>query len=394
MADSASPRGVLVSMTLAAFAAAIAMTSMSVAVPALSRQFTLTQDEVHWVYSGFLAAMVPAMLATPALLARFGERATCLGALALLVVGGVAGSMAPGFGWLVAARLLEGVAAGVLQPLPVIVVTRRFDSRHHGTAMGFFTLGVVLAPAIAPGLAGLLVDHVGWRAVPLAAPPFALLAAVVAGRLSTSTAPTAGLFAGLRLPLLAQPAFLRACGVAFCYGVAMFASAYLVPVFVQLGLGRSASAAGAIMLPAGVALASASPFGGRAADRWPRGHVIAVGMLVIALSHGLLLALDAGSALLALAALMITARLGMALVLPSLSLGALAGLPAADWPAGSTLVSLARQLGAMLGVAGGALFMHWRLEALPVLAAFHQTFVLVVFVCLAGALAAWRTTRA
>lgn len=117
-------------------------------------------------------------------------------------------------------------------------------------------------------------------------------------------------------------------------------------------------------------------------------------MLVIALSHGLLLALDAGSALLALAALMITARLGMALVLPSLSLGALAGLPAADWPAGSTLVSLARQLGAMLGVAGGALFLHWRLDALPVLAAFHQTFVLVVFVCLAGALAAWRTTRA
>jgi predicted MFS family arabinose efflux permease len=394
--DNASPRGVLVSMALAAFAAAIAMTSMAVAVPALSRQFTLTQDQVHWVYSGFLAAMIPAMLATPALLARFGERATCLGALALLVVGGVAGSLAPGFGLLVAARLLEGVAAGVLQPLPVIVVTRHFDRQHHGTAMGFFTLGVVLAPAIAPGLAGVLVDHVGWRAVPLAAAPFALLAALASGRLSAHTGPASStsLFAGLRLPLLAQPAFLRACGVAFCYGVAMFASAYLVPVFVQLGLTRSASAAGAIMLPAGVALASASPFGGRAADRWPRGHVIAAGMLVIGLSHLLLLTLEAGSALLALAALMITARLGMALVLPSLSLGALAGLPAADWPAGSTLVSLARQLGAMLGVAGGALFLHWRLDALPVLDAFHQTFVVVAGVCLVGALAAWRSARA
>jgi predicted MFS family arabinose efflux permease len=390
--SGASPRWVLASMTLAAFAAAIAMTSMAVAVPALGAHWSLGQDRVHWVTSGFIAAMIPAMLVTPWLLARFGERTTCVGALVLLVIGGVAGSLAPSFGALVAARLLEGAAAGVLQPLPMIVVSHRFHSRQRGTAMGFFTLGVVLAPAMAPALAGALVDHFGWRAVPLAATPFALLAALAARWLGSDTPPVApqSLLAGLRLPLLREPRFRRSCGVAFLYGVAMFASAYLIPVFVQIGLAHSASAAGAVMLPAGLALAAASPFGGSAADRWPRHLVISAGLLTVALAHALLLGLDAGTPLLALALLMIAARLGMALVLPSLSLGALTGLPSADWSAGSTLVSLSRQLGAALGVGCGAVFLQWRLGAVPAVLAFHQTFALVALVCIAAALLSWR----
>lgn len=383
-------------MALAAFATAIAMTSMPVAVPALSRFYALGQQQVQWVSSGFIAAMIPGMLATPWLLARFGARRCCMGALAVLVIGGVAGSLAPNFGVLVAARLLEGVAAGVLQPLPVIVISRHFESRQHGAAMGWFTLGMVLAPAIAPALAGALVDAVGWRAVPLASTPFALLAALAARRLSShAAAPASGsVLAGLRFSLLAHGPFRKSCAVAFLYGLAMFASSYLVPVFVQIGLGRSASAAGAVMLPAGLALAAASPFGGRAADRWARQRVIAIGLLAMAASHALLLALDAQSALAALAVLMVTARLGMALVLPSLSLGALAGLAAADWPAGSTLVSLFRQVGATLGVACGAGFLQWRLHSDPAVSAFHQTFALVALLCGLAALISWRNAPA
>jgi len=378
-------------MALAAFATAVAMTSMPVAVPALSRAFGLGQQQVHWVSSGFIAAMIPGMLATPWLLARFGARRCCTGALAVLVLGAVTGSLAPNFGLLVTARLLEGVAAGVLQPLPVIVVTRQFDSRQHGAAMGWFTVGMVLAPAITPALAGALVDAVGWRAVPLASVPFALLAAWAARHLSGPAAePAPGhVLAGLRFSLLAHGPFRKSCAIAFLYGLAMFASSYLVPVFVQIGLGRSASAAGAVMLPAGLALALSSPFGGRAADHWARQRVIAIGLLVMSASHALLLALDARSGLAALAVLMVTARLGMALVLPSLSLGALAALPAADWPAGSTLVSLFRQLGATLGVACGAAFLQWRLQSDPAVPAFHETFALVALMCGLAALISW-----
>lgn len=393
MQGGAAPRWVLASMTLAAFAAAIAMTSMAVAVPALSAYWSLRQGQVHWVTSGFIAAMIPAMLATPWLLGRLGERTTCLGALALLVVGGVGGSLATSFGALVAARLLEGAAAGVLQPLPVIVVSNHFDSRHRGTAMGFFTLGVVLAPAIAPALAGTLVDHFGWRSVPLAAAPFALLAALAARWLGIRIAPSAatrGLLIGMRLSLLCESRFRRSCEIAFLYGMAMFASAYLVPVFVQVGLARNASTAGALMLPAGLALAVASPFGGRAADRWPRHLVISAGLLTMAFAHALLLGLDTGTPLVALAVLMILARLGMALVLPSLSLAALTGLPPTDWPAGSMLVSLSRQLGAVIGVGCGAVFLQWRLESVSAVSAFHQTFALMALICVAAALTSWR----
>ena len=73
------------------------------------------------------------------------------------------------------------------------------------------------------------------------------------------------------------------------------------------------------------------------------------------------------------------------------TLDALRELPTKDWPAASALVSLARQLGAALGIAVASQFMQWRLEihgqALP---AFRDGFVLVASLCALGALAAWR----
>ena len=378
-------------MALAAFASAVAMTAIAVAVPALSRHWSLGQHEVHWVASGFMAAMLPAMLATPRLLQWLGVRRTALAALLLLAAGGAAGALAQSFGALLAARTVEGFAAGVLQPLPLIVVARNFANEERGRAMGLFTLGIVLAPAVAPALAGALVDHLGWRAVLPAAAPFALLAACVGWRvLPVDRGPTPAA-PGLRLDLFADTEFRRSCGVAFLYGMAAFAASYLVPVFLQMGLQRSAAAAGAVLMPAGIALAVSSPWGGRLADRYPRHRVIAVGIVGLGVAHLAIIALSPSASLVWLVLLLVASRLGAALALPSLALDALRGLPGADWPAASALVSLARQLGATLGVALSSMFVQWRLVAEgAALPAFHQSFVLIAALCALGAWVAWR----
>lgn len=394
----AAPRGTLAAMALAAFASAVAMTAVTVAVPAIGRAWALGQHQVHWVASGFMAAMLPEMLCTPWLLRRWGVRRTALGALLLLAAGGAAGALAPGFGALLAARTVEGLAAGVLQPLPLLVVARSFDSDRRGRAMGLVMLGTVLAPALSPALAGALADRLGWRAVLLVAAPFALVAAAAArhvlpphgGDSAPAVAP------GLRLDLFANIVFRRACGVAFLYGMAAFAASYLAPVFVQVGLQRSAAAAGATLVPGGIALALASPWRGRLADRFARHRVIAVGMLVFGAAHLAVVALAPADPLPWLAALLVASRLGMALTLPSLALDALRGLDSADWPAASALVSAARQLGASIGIACTALLVQWRLVAEgAALPAFRQGFVLVAALCAWGAWAAWRNeTRA
>jgi predicted MFS family arabinose efflux permease len=380
-------------MILVAFAPAWSMTAVWIVVPAIAAEWRLGPGQVHWVASGFIAAMVPAMLTTPWLLQRLGVRHTALAGLAILAGGGWSGAVATSFEGLVIARLLEGIAAGVLQPLPVLVVARSFVAQARGRAMGMFTLGLTMAPALAPAVAGLLAEHLGWRSVLVSVAPLVLLAAAVVWHAlpagSTDRAKTTS--HGRRPGPFGQTGFRRACFVAFVYGLTTFAGGYLVPVFLQVGLEQGASAAGAALLPSGLALALASPYGGRMADRWPRHRVIAVGMLVFGLSHLPLLTLTPAHWLGWMATCLVMSRLGMALALPSLALDALRGLPEADWAAASTMVSLARQLGAALGIAAASAFIAWRLALdAAVQQAFHESFLLVAAACALGALVAWR----
>lgn len=383
----------LAAMTLVAFAPAWSMTAIWMVVPAIAAEWRLGPGQVQWVASGFIAAMVPAMLATPWLLQRLGVRGTALGALALLAGGGLSAAAATSFDGLVAARLLEGLAAGILQPLPVLVVARRFAAQARGRAMGWFTLGLTMAPALAPAVAGVLAEQLGWRSVLASVAPLVLLASGFVWRALPTDEPVGAASAatpGTKPRLVGHGGFRLACCVAFSYGLATFAAGYLVPVFLQVGLGHGAAAAGAALLPSGLALALASPWGGRLADRWPRHRIIAAGLVVFGLSHLPLLALSPVSGLLGMAACLVLSRLGMALALPSLALDALRGLPEADWAAASSMVSLARQLGAALGIALASGFIAWRLAAdASVLRAFHESFLLVVAVCALGAWAAW-----
>lgn len=382
-------------MTLAAFAAALSMTTISILVPGIGHSYSIGTGQVHWVASGFMAAMLPAMLATPWVVHRLGVRRTVLVALAGLVVGGVCGAVSPHFGVLVAARVLEGLAAGVLQPLPVLVVARGFDAGQRGRAMGLYTLGIALAPALGPALAGPVADQFGWRWVLLGPALFALLAVGAVRRSLTAGLDGPSSRPNFRPTLLRHAHFRRACVVASLYGAAVFGSGHLMPILVQEVLRHSAAATGAAMLPGGLALVLFSPWGGRLADRFERHRLIAVGTLVLGLAHLPVLGLVPASSLVWFSVWMVVARLGMAVALPPLAIDALRGLEPADWPAASSWVGVSRQLGAALGIAAVSMIVSWRLSAGDTgAAAFHAGLWLVVGLSLAAAGLAWRNDAA
>ncbi len=81
-----------------------------------------------------------------------------------------------------AARVAEGLAAGVLQPIPAIVVLHAFSTGERGKAMGIFGFGVVLAPALGPSVGGILVEAFGWRSIFFVVTPFCLVAMAMAQR--------------------------------------------------------------------------------------------------------------------------------------------------------------------------------------------------------------------
>ena len=115
---------VLLTVMIGTMASIMASTIINVAVPDMSRVFALGQERAQWLSAGFMAAMTLSMLTTPWLLERFGYRHTYCGAVALLMFGGVAGGLSSGFELVLAMRVAEGLAAGVLQPIPAIIIMR------------------------------------------------------------------------------------------------------------------------------------------------------------------------------------------------------------------------------------------------------------------------------
>lgn len=450
----------LLSVMIGAIAALMSSTVVNVAIPDLSHHFALGQDQAQWVSSGFMAASVAAMLTTPWILARFGFRRTYEVCLLILLTGGVVGGLAQSFPLVLAARVAEGIAAGVVQPIPAIIILRAFEPTEQGRASGLFGMGVVLAPALGPSLGGVLVEIFGWRSVFFMLVPFCLLSIGLARRYVPITAPggvaphrglsfdgwglllatgaTLALLTGLvsvragpplhavvlllgtaaalaafiawerRRQRLGDPAPLIHLGVfthrafaagslvSFIYGAALFGSTYLIPVYLQMGLGLSAAHVGTLLLPAGLVLAGTIAVVGRLADRQPVHRLVRWGLALLTLSFAAFVMVDRQTPLGALLALAVLGRVGLGFVLPSLNLGAMRGLPAANIPQGASAINVLRMLGGATGVSLCGIVLEWRLavhgaslapgEPSARLAAFGDTFWLLAGLC---ALAWW-----
>ena len=459
----------LLAVMVGAMAAIMSSTIMNVAVPDLSAHFGLGQERAQWINSSFMVAMTVAMLTTPWILARYGYRRTYTGTMWLMLVGGVAGGLTNDYALVLAARVLEGLAAGVVQPIPAIIILRAFEPHEQGRATGVFGMGVVLAPALGPSIGGVLVDWFGWRSIFFMVVPFCLLSLWLARRFVPTTAPGGGAAdragaaldwpglvlasvgtlcflnslvqwhagdatrAGLLLmtalgalaafwvrerrlgrdktPLAQAPLmnlalfdnrpFAMGSIVAFIYGMALFGSTYLLPVFMQLGLGLSPSYVGTILLPAGLVLALTIGVAGRLADHYPTHVLVSIGLSLLAVSFVLMGTLTLASAIWLLVAWATLGRIGLGFILPSLNLGAMRGLDKALIPQAASTINFLRMLGGSVGVSLCGIVLEWRLDvhgdnlskpqSSPArLAAFDESFLLLATLCALALLAAWR----
>ena len=413
----------LLTVMIGTVASIMSATIVNVAVPDMSRVFTLGQERAQWMSAGFMAAMTISMLTTPWLLSRLGYRSTYVAVIALLMFGGIGGGLGQSFEWVLAMRVAEGLAAGVLQPIPGIIVMQTFERREQGKAMSVFGMGVVLAPAIGPSVGGVLVEAFGWRSIFFVVVPFCLAALWLARRYLPHSAPGGvpvnrhrqrfdvlglGLLAAtilsllngmvrlhdanrgpglalialaavalavfirhqrraaqplMRLAVFAYPQFAFGGIVAFIYGAALFGSTYLVPVFMQIALGLPPSLAGAVLLPAGLVLAAAIGVAGRLTERVPVHRLVSFGLTLLALSFALMIFVGRATPLWLISTWAIVGRIGLGFVLPSLNLGAMRGLPSALIAHGSSTINFLRQLGGAVGVSLAGIFLEWRLSA-------------------------------
>lgn len=357
---------VLLTVMIGTMASIMSSTIVNVAVPDLSLYFVLGQERAQWVSAGFMQAMTLSMLTTPWFLLRYGLRRTYTGAILLLMAGGVIGGFSVNYPMLLAMRMAEGLAAGILQPIPAIVVFRAFGSDERGKAMGILGFGVVLVPAIGPSVGGFLVEQFGWRSIFFVVVPFCLIVLAMVRRLLAINSPLMGesrpldwkelLLAAVCIPSvlnglvhlhhgLAQAAAFLIVGVtgfvvflayqirvehglvnmrlfryrqfamgslvAFIYGAGLFGSTYLLPIYMQMALRYAPSQAGLALLPAGIVLAITIVLAGKLSDWIAPNIMVSIGLGLLALSLALMGTSSTATGYFTLIAWAVVGRIGL-----------------------------------------------------------------------------------
>lgn len=428
---------------LGTMATVLSATVVNVALHDIMLEFGIRQGRVHWLATGFIAAMTTTMLASSWLLDHFGVRKTLAGAMFMFTLISIAGGFAATPEQLIAARVGQGAMAGLMQPMGMYLVFRIFPREKRGQAMGIYGMGVILAPALGPVLGGFLVDQLSWRYVMFAPAPVTIIGVAMAWRflplppsrpqpyrfdllglillgatlaLSLDTlnrlqnlagqearVAIGSILSGLALvlflvrerrtryplvniSLLRKPVFLYANLGALALGLALFGSTYLIPLFVQTALNYTATDAGLLMLPAGVVLGMTFPLAGRLADRQSSSKLVVFGIALFAASAVLFAVSDLTLAFGWLALWTVVGRIGIGFMLPALSTGALNPLAPEELGAGSSTINFARQLGGAFGVNMVALTIEFgeHRNGMPTIEAFHTAWWLVaVFVALA-----------
>jgi hypothetical protein len=150
--------------------------------------------------------------------------------------------------------------------------------------------------------------------------------------------------------VFANAGFAASCIVSFAFGVGIFGSTYIVPMFVQLVQGYTPTRCGLLLMPAGLVLAVVFPLAGQAGDRLPPWLPVVVGMVLFGWSNWLCGDADVDTPFWTFAIWIAFGRIGSGLMSPALNAGALRALPAALLAQGSGAVNFVRQLGGALGV--------------------------------------------
>jgi len=158
-----NPWIIAVAVMLSTFMEVLDTTVVNVSLPHIAGSLSATVDESTWTLTSYLVSNAIILPITGWLANYFGRKRL----LMLSVIGFTSASflcgLAPNLAFLVFFRVIQGACGGGLQPISQAVLLESFPARDRGKAMGFWGLGIVVAPMLGPVLGGWLTDSYSWR---------------------------------------------------------------------------------------------------------------------------------------------------------------------------------------------------------------------------------------
>ena len=167
MADTAprqvNPWIVAIAVMFATFMEVLDTTVVNVSLPHIAGNLSATIDESTWVLTSYLVANAIVLPLTGWLARFFGRKRLLMVSVTGFTLASLLCGLAPNLPMLVLFRLLQGATGGAMQPLSQAVMLEAFPPAQRGKAMGFWGLGIVVAPILGPVLGGWLTDTYSWR---------------------------------------------------------------------------------------------------------------------------------------------------------------------------------------------------------------------------------------
>jgi EmrB/QacA subfamily drug resistance transporter len=179
---SPSARWALASLSLSMLLSSLGTSIANVGLPTLAQAFNASFQDVQWIVLAYLLAITILIVSVGRLGDLTGRRRLLLAGIVLFTLASLLCGLAPGLGWLIAARALQGIGAAILMALSVAFVAETVPKAKIGSAMGLLGTMSAIGTALGPSLGGVLIAGLGWQAIFLVNVPLGILTFLLARR--------------------------------------------------------------------------------------------------------------------------------------------------------------------------------------------------------------------
>jgi EmrB/QacA subfamily drug resistance transporter len=382
-------------------------TVVNVALPAIQQDLGADLSELQWIVAGYALTFAALMLIGGKVADAYGRRLIFVVGIAVFTIASLWCGLADSSNELIAARVLQGAGAALMNPATLSIIAATFPPRQRGTAIGIWAGVSALALAIGPLVGGLITEHIDWSWIFFVNVPVGIVAIAVSflfidesrdethvrldlPGLATSAvglfALTYGLIeantygwgsprilgsfaiAGLALAsfyllerhqrdpmlpleLFRNPTYIGANLVVLLVALAMFGVFFFISLYMQTILGYSAVQTGAAFLPLTLLIILVAPIAGRASDRIGSRGLMTTGMILIALQLLYFSRLGMDATFWNLLPAFLVGGVGMGLTMTPSAAAATRSVPVDKAGVGSAVLNAARQVGGSLGIA-------------------------------------------
>jgi EmrB/QacA subfamily drug resistance transporter len=448
---SAGARWLIAATVLGSGVAMLDGTVVNVALPTIGRELGADLTGQQWVLDGYLLTLSALLLSGGAAGDRYGRRRVFLAGLAIFTAASLACGLAPTIGWLIGARLLQGVGAAALVPGSLALIDAGIIPHDRGRAVGIWAGMSGVTTALGPFIGGWLVDSASWRWVFFLNVPLAVAVAWIAVRhvpesrnplatgrpdilgtaavatglagvvyaliefpshgwtLATVTAAVAGLAGLVTFPLIEQRVrspflplqlfrsrqFAGANLTTLAVYTAVGGALFLLVLQLQQSLHYSALLGGLATLPMTVIMLIGSPWIGAVAQRTGPRIPMTLGPLVAAIGVALMARIVPGTTYLgAVLPAVVVFGLGLAITVAPLTAAVLSAVPDAYSGTASGVNNAISRVAGLLAVAVLPLAAGIRAgPGQPLGPGFSLAMLITAAICLVGGVTSWLTIR-